>query len=178
MLSELSCTECGGAGLDLQPDGGVVCRFCGTTNTPGVVCPRCHQVNPRRAEACANCQAGLVIVCPACRTPNWSGLEACTKCGGKLDALTYLADRWIQGTDSARQARLQSIRDVKAEEAAASERRMSQLMEVEAQRQADLNRALARRAARERQLLTMLGIGIGVFILLGAATALFFLFAR
>lgn len=178
MLRELSCTECGGAGLELQPDGGVICRFCGTANTPGVVCPRCHHVSPRRAEACANCQAGLVTVCPACRARNWSGLEACAECGQELDALTYLADRWIQGTDNARQARLQSIRQVKADEAAASERRMSQLMEVEAQRVADLNRALARRAARERQLLTILGVGLGAFILLVAAFALFFLFAR
>jgi len=164
-LHEIACSNCGGAGLTLQPDGQVVCRFCGTANTlDGMLCPECEHLNPADAEHCENCSSALVRYCPTCQVKNWSGLEHCAACGSPLDALAYLSERWQLGTPAYQAQQRDSVKAIKAAEEEAAQRRMAQMMEAEQQRQKGIREATARRAARERQIMTYLAVGV---ILLG-----------
>jgi hypothetical protein len=160
-LNELTCTHCNGAGLEVEAAGEALCRYCGTRNTvAGVICPRCEQVNPPDAEACAACFQGLAARCPDCSALNWTGAERCAQCGRTLDAVARLTTRW--GTDPASRLNAQA-RDaaaIKAQEAADARRRLDALNAIEARRLQLVAEARARRDAQQRTLLVVVGLAV------------------
>ncbi len=171
------CSNCNGAGLELQPDGQTLCKFCGTPNAmAGPICPRCEVVNAAGAETCANCGLALIRTCPDCQTLNWSGAEACVNCGRALDTLDHLMDRLQLGTEGRLNRQQAESRSIKEEEAASAQRRSAYFVEIEERRQQGLAEA-KRRADRERQLMQWFAIGavVVVLIVIAAFVAINFL---
>jgi len=163
-LSALLCSNCRGAGLDLQPDGSAACRFCGAAGQrPGLMCPNCEEANPAGAEHCAGCNATLMRACPDCRTPNWAGAERCLQCGRTLDLVEFVSAKWRSDfrEDLKKDAAL-----LQAQEGAASQARMAQMTAQEERRQRILQEAMARQAAKQAQLLTFAMIGVAVFVVI------------
>ena len=156
MLRSLSCSNCGGSGLELQSDGKVACRYCGSPYAAsGPICPQCEEINPSSAEFCQSCGLALYQVCPACQTKNWSGAEICVKCGRELDLLTQLAERGRRDT-AARLEEQQRLAPLIKEAEMQTMRRLSeQFSAAEARRQEELNIALLKRRQRERLIMTM-----------------------
>jgi hypothetical protein len=167
LLSTVLCHHCEGAGLDLQPGGHVVCRYCGTTNVlDGVVCPHCEYVNLPGAQTCVNCRQALVRACPQCRTANWAGAETCQACGASLDAVATLSNRL--GLDPAERlnAQQRSARSLKEQEALDAERRLAGLNAMEARRQANLRAAQQKKAEEQRVL--YIGTAVVVLVIVAA----------
>jgi hypothetical protein len=168
-LNTFICSHCAGAGLRLDSEGVVVCEFCGTANDiDGTVCHNCEWVNTNQTESCAQCGLGLFRTCPACQTRNWGGATACAQCGEALDTLAYMTSR-LQKADAGQRLTSQQrfARDIKAEEARAAERRTAHFRDMEDRRRKGVLEATARRAARERQVMTMLiGLVLVVIVLL------------
>jgi hypothetical protein len=159
VLGEVLCRECQGAGLELEPGGRIVCRFCGAENTlEGVVCPHCEAINPPGAETCAACRRALTHRCPHCGAGNWSGAERCAQCGGALDPLERLSTRWTANPAGHFDALQRSAAALKAEEEAASQRRLAEMHGLETRRQADLAEARRRQAGQQRVILLAAGL--------------------
>jgi hypothetical protein len=168
-LVEIPCSNCGGAGLELQPDGRAVCRFCGTPNVlAGPVCPRCEHVNSQSAEICENCGQALTRRCPQCQTKNWSGAERCLNCGRALDTLDHLMTRLQEKTEGHFDRQQRDSRAIKAEEEAAAQRRSAYFMELEERRQQALAEA-KRRSERERQIMQRLVVAFTLIVILSVA---------
>ena len=165
LLSAMSCTHCGGAGLELEPNGVAVCKFCGTANkVNGIICPRCEWVSPASRESCPECGTGLFRTCAECQTKNWSGSEQCVKCGAALDLLAYTASRLQQADTTNRLSSQQRFaKEIKAEEERAAQKRTAQFAEMEARRQQGLAESQARQRAQERQL--MLGLLVSILLI-------------
>jgi len=164
MLREIPCSHCAGAGLELQPDGNALCKFCGARNTmAGPICPRCERVNPVGAEHCEICREALTRICPKCQSKNWSGADRCIQCGQSLDALEFVARRWLTDVRAEQQQQAPAL---KAQAEAASQRRMGQMLDMEERRQQALNEAATLQAARERRMMTWVLIGVGLMALI------------
>ncbi len=177
LLSAFPCSHCGSHGLVLEPDGVATCQFCGTPNAvTGTICPDCEWVNPVNKETCETCNAALFRVCPACNTKNWAGATACVKCGETLDTLAYMTSRLQQADTSQRlTSHSRSIKEVKAEQERASQKRTAQFAEQEKRRQRGLADARTQQAARENQWMALVFIALLLFGLLVVA-ALFYNF--
>lgn len=168
-LRELPCTHCQGAGLELHGPYQAQCRYCGTPNTiSGVVCPRCEEINPPQAEACAACQQGLVRRCPDCATANWSGADHCAQCGRALDTMSVLGARLATSYADRLHAQGREAAAIKAREAEDSERRMGELQAIEARRQAALAEARRRRDQQQRALVVVVSVVVLAFLGLAA----------
>ncbi len=164
-LAELTCTHCDGAGLELQAEGAVVCRYCGTPNAlEGTLCPRCDEVNGPGIDICTDCRQSLTRTCPDCGTKLWSGTERCGHCGRALDAVALASGRW--GVDPANRLNEQTraAAALKASELADGARRNAEFEAIEGRRQAFLAEARRRRDAQQRVMFTVLGIGVIGFI--------------
>jgi hypothetical protein len=172
-LAALPCRFCAAQGLQLEPDGRAVCRFCGTENAiEGVVCPHCECINLPSAAGCAHCGLPQQAVCPACGHLNWSGREACAACRAPLDAIARMASARFGADPANFYSDLQrSAPAIKASEEAASQQRMAALEAIEARRQQNIEAARQRKAAEERLMLMILGVVLGLG-LVGIAAAL------
>ena len=160
MLPEITCSNCSGAGLELQPDGQVVCRYCGTPNVmAGPVCPNCEHVNSPGAQQCANCRLALVRTCPTCGLQNWSGAERCVRCGRALDAVALMSAR-LQDPSALFHDQQASAPALKAQEEADSQRRMAHMLELERRLQQSTWEAARRTAARDRQIMFWVLVGV------------------
>jgi hypothetical protein len=176
-LSELPCTHCQGAGLELHAAAEAQCRFCGTVNAiEGVICPRCETINAAGASACAACLQGLGRRCPACDTVNWSGAEACASCGRALDTVSVLGARLAVTHADRLNEQSRDAAALKAREAEDSQRRLDALNAVEARRQALLAEARQRRDQQQRSLLVAVSLVVvafvGLAVVIGLATLL------
>jgi serine/threonine protein kinase len=177
-LRTLLCSNCSGAGLELQPDGQAACRFCGTVNAlAGPICPFCEVVNEASAEVCANCGRGLVRTCPACEALNWSGAERCVNCGQALDTLDHLMNRLQEGTVGRLNRQMAESRSLKQEEQVAAQRRSAYFEALEERRQQELAEA-KRKADRERQTMQAIAIGAVVVVLIVIAAIVAFSLLR
>jgi hypothetical protein len=177
LLNTIPCSHCGSHGLVLEPDGVATCQFCGTPNAvQGTICSTCEWVNPANQETCETCNTALFRTCPACNAKNWAGATACVKCGETLDTLAYMTSRLQQADTSQRlTSRSRAIKEVKAEEERASQKRTAQFEEVEKRRLRGLSNARTQQAGRESQIMTLAFIALVVFGLVIVA-ALFFAF--
>ena len=164
-LSEITCAHCEGAGLELHAEGAVVCRYCGTPNTlDGALCPRCDEVNSAGTDICGDCRQSLTRTCPACGTKQWSGAERCGHCGRALDALALASGRWGVNPANRLNEQAQAAVALKASELADGLRRTATFEAIEQRRQAFLAEARRRRAAQQRVMFSVLGIGVIGFV--------------
>jgi hypothetical protein len=164
-LRQTACLHCGGAGLELNPEGQVKCKFCGTINNlPGTVCPRGECVSAAGVEFCENCHAALSRTCPVCRTRNWSGATQCVQCGRPLDTLHGLIGRLQEDTDSRLNRQQRESAGLKALEEQAAERRLEQLRGIDQRREQAQAEAMAQRAVRERQIIAAFFILAGLVV--------------
>jgi hypothetical protein len=161
--------------LELEADGAVVCKFCGTPNAlSGTLCPRCEWVNPTRADVCETCSASLYRTCPACRTRNWSGASHCVKCAEPLDALSLTAARLQLGDTASRLSQQQRMsRDLKQDEDRAAQARSAKFADVETERRRVLAEAHTRQQVREQQMTLGLLVGIGVVVFIVVAVLVY-----
>jgi hypothetical protein len=176
-LSELPCTHCQGAGLELHAAGEAQCRFCGTLNAvDGVICPRCETINALEAIACAACRHGLVRRCPACATANWSGAELCANCGRALDTMSALGARLSSSHADRLNELARDAAALKTREEEDSQRRLAELNAIEARRQALLSESRRRRDQQQRAWLVVLSLVVlsvvGLAAVIGLATLL------
>lgn len=154
-LRQTACSHCGGAGLEINAEGRVRCRFCGTADQlEGRVCPRCECVSAADAEFCENCHRPLVRVCPDCQTRNWGGAAKCAHCGRPLDTLDSLIGRLQEDTDSRLYRQQRESAGLKAFEDQAAQHRLEQLRAIDQRREQAQNEAMAHRVVRERRLTT------------------------
>ncbi len=171
-LRQTSCLHCGGAGLELTFEGQVKCKFCGTVNDlPGIVCPRCECVSAADAEFCENCHAVLSRTCPECHTKNWSGAARCVSCGRPLDTLHGLIGRLQEDTDGRLNRQQRESAGLKAMEEQAADRRLDQLRGIDQRREQAQAEAMAQRAVRDRQIITVVLV-IAVVVVIAAVAAI------
>jgi len=164
MLKELNCPKCGAPGLEAhQPDGVVVCSFCGNTFAAdsSIACPHCETVNPPDAGFCKSCGKKLRSNCPACGAQNWAGADFCAACGHNIDIVSVMAERRAQGFRGTLQQQRDSANQLKQEDEIASQKRLASMYEVEERRQAHLAR---QRAEQTRQQNLLLGAAIGLIV--------------
>ena len=165
-LRQTACLHCGGAGLELNAEGQVRCRFCGTDNPlEGTVCPRCEYVSAGGAEFCENCHRPLFRLCPDCQTKVWSGTLKCPNCGRPLDTLDGLIGRLQEETDGRLYRQQRESAGLKALEEQAAERRLQQLRSIDQRREHAQDEAMARRSIRERQLITAFAVIAAVVVI-------------
>jgi ribosomal protein L40E len=144
-LTEVLCTNCQGAGLELDGESQAVCRFCGTANAvAGVLCVQCDFVNTAAAETCEGCRQALWRTCLSCGARNWSGAESCRNCRQPLDVTTRAGTRAGTTTAGRLEAQSREASAYKVIQAAGSQRRMADLEAIEARRQAGLREAQTR----------------------------------
>jgi hypothetical protein len=172
-LTEVLCTNCQGAGLELESESRAVCRFCGTANAvAGVLCVHCDFVNAAAAETCEGCRQALWRNCPRCGTRNWSGAEACRNCRQPLDITTRAGTRAGSTTADRLEAQSREAVAFKAVEAAGSQRRMAELQAIEERRQAGLREDQKRRDAQQRVMLISVGLlVVGVMVVAAVSLA-------
>ena len=163
LLRQTACLHCGGAGLELTVEGQITCKYCGTVNNlPGIVCPKCECVSAADAEFCENCHAPLSRTCPACHSKNWSGAAQCANCGRPLDTLHGLIGRLQEDTDDRLNRQQRESAELKALEEQAAERRLDQLRGIDQRREQAQAEAMARRATRERQIIAVFFVIVGL----------------
>ncbi|MBI3359534.1 MAG: zinc ribbon domain-containing protein [Chloroflexi bacterium] len=164
MFRDISCPNCGAPRLEVAADDRVVCGYCGHVFAEaGAFCPKCNHANREGVVHCDNCGETLIRTCSACQHKNWIGAEYCANCGRPLDILEYVSSRYKQSV-SERLAQAREMANViKAEEEAASQRRMNELWEIERRRKMAEAEAAARQAARDRQTMQMIVAGVVIF---------------
>jgi hypothetical protein len=164
-LNETPCTNCHGAGLELEPGGSTHCRFCGATNSvAGVVCPRCENVNAAGAQVCEACNLSLYRTCPQCNTRNWSGADHCTQCGRSLDTFTAVMARKGDAGEKFHEQR-RELASVSVRETEGSRQRMEYFEAIEQRRQQNLRQTKARKEREQRIALTVAFVVIGLVVL-------------
>ncbi len=169
-LRQTACERCGGAGLELTFEGQVKCKYCGTVNNlPGIVCPRCECVSAADAEFCENCHTALSRTCPECHTKNWSGAARCVSCGRPLDTFHGLIGRLQEDTGSRLNRQQRESVELKALEEQAAERRLEQLRGIDQRREHAQAEAMAQRAVRDRQIVTVVLVIAAVVVIAALA---------
>ncbi len=167
-LKAITCYNCGGAGLDLEAEGQVICQYCSALNRmAGPVCPHCEFVNRAGADICGDCWRALFRTCPNCDTKNWSGAEKCARCGQSLDALSALIDRH-QDAGERFHKQQRELAKSKEQEAKAGEQRRVYLDQIEERRQQSIRAAQARKAREQQIFLT----GVLVIVVLAVAAVI------
>jgi uncharacterized Zn finger protein (UPF0148 family) len=180
MLREMACPKCGAPGLQAnQPDGVVMCSFCGNTFAAdnSVACPHCETINPPDSGFCKACGEKLKSNCPACGVPNWSGAEYCARCGRNLSAVTALAERHSQGFKGVLKQQRETANALKSGDEESSKKRLGVMWDKEAERQAHLASQRAEQERQQHRLLTV-AISLAVVFLVIAVLFIFFLIAR
>ncbi len=119
------CPGCGSSSFSVGADGRLVCDYCQTAYAlPGPVCPVCGAQNPPAVHRCIACGHDL----------------------GMLDAVfaraTGGSTHWLRQTREEAAA-------VKAQEEAASQKRLAEMWAIEQRRREELARA---QAERDRQM--------------------------
>lgn len=164
MFRDLSCPNCGAPRLEMAADDRVVCGYCGNVFAEsGAFCPHCQHINPEGAQHCQNCGEALIRTCQKCEHKNWIGAEYCANCGQPLDILEFVSQRHKQSVAERLDQARGTANALKAEEEAASQRRLQELWEIERRRQREVAEAAARQAARDRQTIQMIVVGVIVF---------------
>lgn len=181
MLRDQACPTCGAPGLEAhQPDGFVICKFCGSkfAEDNGVACPHCDSLNAPEADFCPKCGEKLKRSCPACGVANWAGAEYCISCGRDLDLLTYMTQRQTQGFQATLEEQRHMAQTLKEEEEADSQKRLAQLWEVDRRRKEFLAQQTARQQ-REQNIILVTVSALALLVLCGViTTTLYFLFTR
>lgn len=174
ILVEIACPNCLNP-IDVREHGQhVTCDACNSKFIlQGHLCPQCSTYHETSVRICGQCGTALQRTCRRCGTENWSGEEYCIRCGDALDILDIVSVTANEEAMRHRAAKQETIRQVRAETQAASEKRMQEFMEIERERQAQLR---ARKKSRQRRDgLVLGGVATAVFLLFVCAALVLFL---
>jgi len=165
-LVEIACPNCRHP-IDVREHGRhVTCEACRSQFIlQAHLCPQCNSYHQPDEAICGQCGAALSRICRKCQTSNWAGDEYCQNCGGAMDIFDILVHSQAGYTAERLSQQMRSARALKAQDEAASARRMAELQAVEAERVAALRRRQQERRAEERRLLWLMG-GAGALVLL------------
>ena len=172
-LTEIACPNCL-APMELhgRPQH-ITCDACGSHFLlEGHICPACYTYHREARAICRQCGEALTRVCQKCQAVKWAGDEYCHTCGAALDIFAMLQKVDAKSRAARLAERQTQIRQLKEEEEKASQRRMAELLAVEEERQAELARQTAVSRRRDQQILTAVGVGLLVFVLVILAVAL------
>jgi hypothetical protein len=175
MLRNISCPTCGAPGLEAsQPDSIVICKSCGNkfAEDNRVACPACEAINAQTAAFCSECGARLSRLCAACGAENWAGADHCATCGRDLDAIAAMAERHSEGFKGTLHRQRELANLIKDEEERSSQRRLSDMWEVENRRQAMLARQAAENRRQQSVLAAFVTIGLLAVLAIGVFAAL------
>jgi uncharacterized membrane protein YvbJ len=111
----------------------------------------------------------LSRTCPVCGTKNWGGAAQCAHCGRPLDTLHGLIGRLQEDTDTRLNRQQRESVGLKVLEEQAAERRLEQLRGVDQRREQSQAEAMVRRAARERQIMTVFFVVAGLVVVAALA---------
>ena len=181
MLHDLACPTCGAPGLEAQqPSGAVMCRFCGNkfAKEDQVACPDCEAINPPSSSFCKECGGKLKRSCPACGAGNWAGADYCATCGRNLDTLESMSERAAQGHRGTLQQQRETANQLKAQEAADSQKRLAGMWEIEKKRQEILSQQQEEQKRQQSLLLRVTFIAVGAFVCLAAVALVAGLMSR
>lgn len=169
MLKELNCPTCGAPGLEShQPDGSVLCKFCGNayTQTGEIICPRCEAINRESDLFCKQCGEKIKRTCAACTTENWAGAEYCSACGRDLDVISNMANRTREGFAEHLEQQRKMAPTIKADQEAESQKRLATMWEKERERTDELQKQLERKRAENKAMMTVLYVSGAIFVLM------------
>ena len=165
VFQEVSCPNCLNP-IDVREHGQHInCDACGSQFIlRGHLCPNCGAYHTKEDAICGQCSTPLKRVCRKCHTSNWAGDEYCLNCGTPMDILDVIANQSQMSTaDRLHRQRLEA-RKLKAQEEAAAQKRMEELMAIEEKRQAQLRERLAKQKQQERTILMAVGGTIAFFL--------------
>jgi ribosomal protein L40E len=167
-LEQLECPDCGSKALVSNPDGTMTCSFCGNhyAAPEGVLCPACGEVNDAKAGYCRQCGYDLIRECPRCGADNPHGATHCQNCGRSLSVLETVVERAQIRTADRLVRQMHEAGDIKAQEEAASQRRLEEMWEREYERQQTIAEAQAEQKRQEMLLMRLALIGVALFIVI------------
>lgn len=166
ILTNISCPNCLNP-IDIREHGRhITCDACSSQFIlRGHLCPNCSSYNDDETAICGQCATALTRICRKCKTSNWAGDEYCQECKNALDILDLIVGNY-QSTTSDRllEQRLQA-KQLQAEEEQASIRRMGELLEIEAERQEEIQRRMKIQKEHEKTTYILLGLVLGLVLL-------------
>jgi hypothetical protein len=104
-------------------------------------------------------------LCKNCHTINWTGDEECINCGEPIDLLSQVESASRQSDADRLDRQISEARTLKETEAAASDKRMAELIAIEQARQAELMLQRVRRQRQERRMLIIVFAAVLLFLL-------------
>lgn len=160
ILLEINCPNClsplnvpereaGAAGARI-----IYCEACQSRLLlHGHLCPRCGTYHREDVDFCRHCGTNLTRVCHKCRHVNWAGDEYCARCGEAMDIFELLSLQDRQARQELLALRREQMRELRALEEEAAQKRRAELEAIEAARQEELQRRLVEQRRRDRTLL-------------------------
>src|SRR5690606_34584550 len=150
ILQEISCPNCTHP-IDISRHGSQVeCEACSSRFIlQGHLCPNCSTYHAQETTFCGRCGQSMVRTCGKCRTKNWAGDKYCRDCGEAMDIFDILRMQTKHAHRSWMNEHHETVRRIKDEEEQAAQRRMDELMALEAKRQNKIRRESARRRQQD-----------------------------
>ncbi len=166
-LTDFECPNCGASEMVAGESRRLICVFCGSSfGEVARICPECGHYNEASVRHCSRCGTRLRRDCPACGADNWVLADHCVECGRNLDLIERMTQRWKQSTQQWLYEQRESMAALKETEEQASQQRMAALMEAEQLRQEAIALARESQHQRDRQLYTVMGVAIAIFVVI------------
>lgn len=163
---DINCPSCGSDIDASERQATISCSVCnGHFALAGHLCPSCSTYHEEDQAACDECGSSLVRLCKNCHTINWTGDETCINCGQSIDLLGQVVLSSQQSDADRLDRQMNDARVLKETEAAASDKRMAELMAIEEARQAELIQQRVRQQRQERKMLIIIFAAVLLFLL-------------
>lgn len=169
-IARIACPSCGASDFTHDPDGSLICVYCGTRYAPPqieIACRVCETRNPARAQRCMTCGALLGKLCAACTHLNPPEADLCEACGEPLDILTSLAARARETGEERVPIRTERMAELKQQDRRYMAEQRAHLDAEERERLARLAEQRARSRKEQRRIILFVVIGL---LVLSAAT--------
>lgn len=175
ILLEIACPNCRHP-IDIRSQQGyqVTCEACSSEFVlQGHICPTCAAYHPEEQGFCRDCGAAMTRICRKCQTSNWSGAEYCKNCGEAMDIFQYLHVKGNADAADRLNEQMAWSRDIKKQEAIASEKRMADLMAMEEDRQEKLQQMRAAQKQQDRLMMMIGGFAVVAIVIFVIGFVLF-----
>jgi hypothetical protein len=163
---EITCPSCRNNIQATEHDSEIQCGTCGDlVLLTGHMCPVCSAYHEEDEIVCLRCGTSLSQVCQSCRHVNWSGREYCFNCGESIDLLSRFVSHGGRTTADRLHEQMNEVSLLKQEEESASIDRMSEMLAIEEQRQAEIRKRVSKRKQDERRMIIIVAAAIAFFLL-------------
>jgi len=166
-LTDFECPNCGANDMVASDDQALRCTYCDSTFGEATrICPQCGHYNDHDGRHCAECGMQIVRLCPVCAARNWVLSDHCVQCGRHLDVIDQVVRRLRMTTAERLEQQRAVIGSLKEQEERASQQRMALMLQEERLWQQALAEAQEARRQRDRQIFTLLGVAVAIFVVL------------